>query len=94
MVEFLVVAGLASYGIAIAVAVIRMVIGPTLPDRVLALDIIGVKLISCVAIVSVMLSTTAFLDVILILGILAFISTIAFARYLERGVIIERKRDS
>jgi multicomponent Na+:H+ antiporter subunit F len=94
MVEFLIVAGLASYGIAIAVAVIRMVIGPTLPDRVLALDIIGVKLISCVAIVSVMLSTTAFLDVILILGILAFISTIAFARYLERGVIIERKRDS
>jgi multicomponent Na+:H+ antiporter subunit F len=94
MVEFLVVAGLALYGIAIAIAVIRMIIGPTLPDRVIALDIIGVKLISCIAIVSVMLSTTAFLDVILILGILAFISTIAFARYLERGVIIERKRDS
>lgn len=94
MVEFLVVAGLASYGVAIAVAVIRMIIGPTLPDRVLALDIIGVKLISCIAIVSVMMSTTAFLDVILILGILAFISTIGFARYLERGVIIERKRDS
>ncbi|MFA1819394.1 Na(+)/H(+) antiporter subunit F1 [Virgibacillus oceani] len=94
MVEFLVVAGLAFYGIAIAIAVIRMVIGPTLPDRVLALDVIGVKLISCIAIVSVMLSTTAFLDVILILGILAFISTIALARYMERGVVIERKRDS
>ncbi|WP_164217080.1 Na(+)/H(+) antiporter subunit F1 [Virgibacillus sp. YIM 98842] len=94
MIEYLVVGGLALYGIAIAVAVIRMIIGPTLPDRVLALDIIGVNLISCIAIISVMLSTTAFLDVILILGILAFISTIAFARYLERGVIIERKRDS
>ena len=94
MIEFLVVGGLALYGIAIAVAVIRMIIGPTLPDRVLALDIIGVNLISCIAIISVMRSTTAFRSVILILGILAFISTIAFARYLERGVIIVRKRDS
>ncbi|GAB3792534.1 Na(+)/H(+) antiporter subunit F1 [Virgibacillus kimchii] len=94
MVEFLVVGGLALYGIAIGISLIRMIIGPTLPDRLLALDVIGVKLISCIAIISVMMSTTAFFDVILILGILAFISTIAFARYMERGVIIERKRNS
>ena len=54
---------------------------------------IGVMLVSSIAVISVLLGTTAFLEVILILAILAFISTIAFSKYIERGVIIERKRD-
>lgn len=65
----------------------------SLPDRIVALDMIGVMLVSSIAIVSVMLTTTAFLEVILILAILAFISTIAFSKYIERGVILEYRRD-
>jgi multicomponent Na+:H+ antiporter subunit F len=45
------------------------------------------------AIVSILFETTAFLEAILILGILAFIGTIAFSKFIERGVIIERKSD-
>jgi multicomponent Na+:H+ antiporter subunit F len=44
-----------------------------------------------VAILSILLHTHAFLDIILLLGILSFVGTIAFARYIERGVVIERK---
>ncbi len=81
------------FGIAIAITFIRILIGPTFPDRVIAMDVIGVNLISAIAIVSILFSTRAFYDVILVLGILAFISTVSFSKFLERGVIIERKRN-
>lgn len=81
------------FGVAIAITFIRVIIGPTFPDRVIAMDVVGVNLISCIAIISILFNTRAFYDVILVLGILAFISTISYAKFLEGGVIIERKRD-
>lgn len=81
------------FGVAIIITFIRILLGPTFPDRVIAMDVIGVNLISAIAIVSILFATKAFYDVILVLGILAFISTISFSKFLERGVIIERKRD-
>ncbi|MEG0385055.1 Na(+)/H(+) antiporter subunit F1 [Solibacillus cecembensis] len=77
--------------IAIAISLFRVIKGPSLPDRAIALDTIGVNLISAIAIVSIVLKTKAFLEAILILGILSFIGTIAFSKYIERGVIVERK---
>lgn len=81
------------FAITIAIAVLRMIIGPSMPDRVIAMDVIGVNLLALIGVVSVMYGTKAYLEVILILGILSFISTIAFSKYIERGVIVERKRD-
>lgn len=77
-----------------ALLLFRVVIGPSMPDRAIALDTIGVNLISSIALVSILLNTKAFLEAILILGILAFIGTIAFSKYIERGVIVERKSRS
>ena len=81
------------FALTILVAVIRIILGPSLPDRVVALDVIGVNLIATIAVVSVILNTKAFLEAILILGILSFIGTIAFSKFIERGKIVERKRD-
>ncbi len=92
MIQIMLLTSLALFGVAIVIALIRIILGPTTPDRVIALDIIGVNLLSGIAIISVLLDTNAFLEAILILGILAFISTIAFSKFIERGVIIERKR--
>ncbi|MED3552766.1 Na(+)/H(+) antiporter subunit F1 [Cytobacillus praedii] len=77
--------------LAIIAALYRVVKGPSKPDRVMALDNIGINLLAGVAILSILLHTHAFLDIILLLGILSFVGTIAFARYIERGVVIERK---
>jgi multicomponent Na+:H+ antiporter subunit F len=85
---------LALFMLAIALLLFRVVIGPSMPDRAIALDTIGVNLISSIALVSILLNTKAFLEAILILGILAFIGTIAFSKYIERGVIVERKSKS
>ncbi|RLL42721.1 Na(+)/H(+) antiporter subunit F1 [Oceanobacillus piezotolerans] len=93
MIQTILYFALTLFGIAIAIALFRIVFGPSLPDRVIALDMIGVNLISSMAIISIIIGTTFFLDVILIIGIIAFISTIAFSKYIERGGIIERKRD-
>jgi len=93
MIDTILWISLTLFGIAIFITFIRIVLGPTFPDRVIAMDVIGVNLISAIAIILILFQTKAFLDVILVLGILAFISTISYSKFLERGVIIERKRD-
>jgi len=79
------------FTITIVICLYRVIKGPSLPDRVVALDMIGVNLLPMIAIISILQRTTAYLEVILILGILSFIGTIAFSKFIERGVIIERK---
>ncbi|MEF2247004.1 MULTISPECIES: Na(+)/H(+) antiporter subunit F1 [unclassified Paenibacillus] len=79
--------------ISIVIALYRVVKGPTLPDRILALDSISYSIIGIIAILSILLDSRAYLETILLIGILAFLSTIALCRFLERGVVIERNRD-
>ena len=93
MIQVMLTTSLILFSITIAIAVIRIILGPSMPDRVIGLDVIGVNLIATIAVISVMMNTKAFLEVILILGILSFIGTIAFSKFIERGVIVERKHD-
>lgn len=93
IIDIMLISALVLFGIAILITLVRLILGPSLPDRVISLDMIGVNLISGIAIISILLGTKAFLEVILILAILTFMSTIAFSKYIERGVFIERKRD-
>ena len=74
--------------------IFRVIKGPTTPDRVIALDAIGINLVGITTIVSVLLYTEAFFEVILLIGILAFVGTVSFSKYLQKGVIIERDRNS
>lgn len=65
----------------------------TISDRVLLVDSMTYTIIGIVAVLSIVMDSVAYLESILLLGILAFLSTIALCRYIERGVVIERKRD-
>jgi len=79
--------------VSFVVALVRIFMrSSTVSDRVLLIDSIGFIIIGMVAILSILLDTTAFLESILLIGILAFLSTIALCRFIERGVVIERKR--
>ncbi|WP_172370686.1 Na(+)/H(+) antiporter subunit F1 [Sporosarcina jiandibaonis] len=93
MIQMMITIALVLFAIAIGMAVLRIILGPSMPDRVLALDVIGVNLIASIAVISVLMNTKAFLEAILILGILSFIGTIAYSKFIERGVVVERKRD-
>lgn len=93
MIKMMLTISLLLFSITIVIALIRIIRGPSTPDRVLALDVIGVNLISSIAVISIIQNTKAFLEVILILGILSFIGTIAYTKFIGRGVVVERKRD-
>ncbi|MCM3693454.1 Na(+)/H(+) antiporter subunit F1 [Neobacillus niacini] len=90
MIQGILICSLVFLSFAIFATIFRLVKGPSAPDRIQALDALGINIISGVAIFSVFIRSTGFFEVILLIGILSFIGTIAFARYIERGVVIER----
>lgn len=93
MIETVLQLSLLLLAVAMIGLIYRLVKGPTIPDRVIALDAMGVNLVSITAVLSMLLGTSNYLDVILLIGILAFIGTIAFAKFLEKGEVIEYDRD-
>lgn len=94
LLDILIYIALAILLLAMLMMLYRVVKGPTTADRVIALDSIGIALISVVALLSILLDTTLYFEVILLLSILAFIGTVAFSKFLERGEIIQHDRDN
>jgi multicomponent Na+:H+ antiporter subunit F len=93
MINFILMLSLSVMVISIAICAWRLVKGPSLPDRVAALDTIGINLLAMVAVLSILFRTQAFIEYILLIGILSFIGTMALARYIERGVVLEHGND-
>ena len=79
--------------LAIIGIMIRIFRGPSLPDRLIALDAVGVLLISSIALISIVFDTIFFIDVILLIAIMSFIATVSFAKFIEKGEIIEHDRN-
>jgi multicomponent Na+:H+ antiporter subunit F len=76
---------LAMLPLAAALTFIRLVKGPTLPDRVIAIDLIGVLLVCLLVVVAGVTAQQAFLDVAMVVALVSFVGTVAYARYIERG---------
>ncbi|MBO2944296.1 Na(+)/H(+) antiporter subunit F1 [Paenibacillus sp. F411] len=93
MMDVLLMASLAVLSLAVLGCVYRLIAGPSMNDRIIALDTIGIILLSIVAVLSMLLETMYYFDIILLIGILTFIGTTALARYIERGDVIERDND-
>ncbi|WP_342514820.1 Na(+)/H(+) antiporter subunit F1 [Sporosarcina sp. FSL K6-1522] len=79
--------------LSIAGLLYRVFKGPSTPDRLVALDAIGVMLISAIALLSILFGTGFFIEVILLIAIMSFIGTVAFSKFIEKGEIIERDRN-
>jgi multicomponent Na+:H+ antiporter subunit F len=77
--------GLALLVLAAALAVVRLVRGPGLPDRVVALDFLAVALVSFCGLLALRTGVRALLDVALVLALVGFLATVAFARFAERN---------
>jgi multicomponent Na+:H+ antiporter subunit F len=71
------------------VAGYRVIRGPTTPDRVVGLDTIGTNVVAIATLFAIQSDAGLFVDVALVLAIIGFISTIAVARYVTDGDIIE-----
>ena len=71
--------------VAFAVACVRLVRGPTLPDRVVALELITTIFVGVVAVWAIVSRQTVYLDVGIVLALVGFLSAVAFARYMVLG---------
>jgi multicomponent Na+:H+ antiporter subunit F len=78
--------GIAASMLALAAALtfIRLVLGPTLPDRVIAIDLIGVLIVCLLVVIAGSTAQAAFLDVAMVIALISFVGTVAYARYIER----------
>jgi len=72
-------------------AAIRLFRGPSLPDRVVALDLLAILVVGMIAAHAVRSNQSIYLDVALALALIAFLSTIAFAFHIEKGEVPWRK---
>jgi multicomponent Na+:H+ antiporter subunit F len=68
----------------LVLAVMRLVIGPSAADRIIALDLLAVLAVGFAGVSAVYYEDPVFLDVAVILSLVVFLGTVAFARYLER----------
>ena len=75
---------LTTLAVAAVLAFVRLVRGPTLPDRVIAIDLMGVLIVCLLVVVAASTAERAFLDVAIVIALISFVGTVAYARYVER----------
>ena len=76
-------AALVMVSAALLISFVRLVRGPTLPDRVVAVDLIGVCSVGLMVLGAAVNAERAFLDAAVVIALLGFLGTIAYARYAE-----------
>ncbi|MCW5732217.1 MAG: cation:proton antiporter [Alphaproteobacteria bacterium] len=71
--------------VSMLIVILRAILGPSMADRVLALDLLTTLAIAFVAIVAVLYGQVVYLDVGIALALVGFLATVAFARFIARG---------
>ena len=76
-------------GLAMGCAMLRMMIGPRAQDRILALDTLYVNAMLMMLTFGMREGTSHYFEAALVIGMLGFVSTVALAKFLLRGEVIE-----
>jgi multisubunit Na+/H+ antiporter MnhF subunit len=74
----------------IAMAAYRVIAGPSQPDRVIGLDTIGVNTVGLILVLGMKAGSRVYVDAALVIALLAFLGTVALAKYLAGGTVIDR----
>ncbi len=75
--------------VALILSFIRLVMGPDLPDRILALDTLYINSIALLILLGINLNSTLYFEAALLIAVMGFIATLALSKYLLRGDIME-----
>ena len=86
--------GFAMIFLSIGLAFWRLVRGPSLPDRVVALDMMSIAIVAFCGLATVRYGMAAFLDVALVMALVAFLATVALARFAERQIRRKERSES
>ncbi|ADE36261.1 cation:proton antiporter [Methanohalophilus mahii] len=65
----------------------RIIKGPTIPDRVIAVDSLATVIVVMLGVYSFVQGSVFFMDVALVISIIAFVGTVTIAKYLDEGVV-------
>lgn len=76
-------------GAALVLNFVRLALGPTLPDRILALDTMAINTIALLVLLGIHQDLTEFFEAALLIAMMGFVGTVALCKYLLRGDIIE-----
>lgn len=93
MLDAAILIALIGFLIALVLVAYRVVVGPTVADRILALDAAGALIMGLIVISAMWLRDRNYLAYVVILSLLGFVGTVSFAKYLKRGAVIERDSD-
>lgn len=77
------------FGLALLLCLYRVIVAPTVTDRILALDTMAINVIALLALFGILRGTTIYFEAALLFAMFGFVSTVAYAKYLLRGDIIE-----
>ncbi|MEM9460093.1 MAG: K+/H+ antiporter subunit F [Myxococcota bacterium] len=89
MLDVVATAVLAVLAVAMLLSVVRLFRGPTVPDRILALDTVFVNTVAVLLVLGIVLRTSVYFEAVLIIAMMGFVGTCALAKYLLRGDIME-----
>ncbi|MBA6231776.1 MULTISPECIES: K+/H+ antiporter subunit F [unclassified Colwellia] len=79
----------AMIGLSLLLNVWRLLLGPSIPDRILALDTMYINTIALIILYGMSMGTALYFEAALLIAMLGFVSTVAVCKYLLRGDIIE-----
>jgi multicomponent Na+:H+ antiporter subunit F len=85
MIEFATNIAFALLALAMLFALVRLILGPTLADRILALDVLTTLGIGIIATFAISVGQSVYIDVAISLSLMTFVATISFAKYLISG---------
>lgn len=76
-------------GISLVLNLWRLLVGPTVPDRILALDTMYINSIALIVLYGIKMVSSLYFEAALLIAMLGFVSTVAVCKFLLRGDIIE-----
>ncbi|PKM31792.1 MAG: K+/H+ antiporter subunit F [Gammaproteobacteria bacterium HGW-Gammaproteobacteria-11] len=89
MLQFVIVLCLGIMSVAMLLNLLRLLKGPDLPDRILALDTLYINAIALIILLGLYLGSDLFFEAALLIAVMGFVGTVAIAKHLLRGDIIE-----
>lgn len=77
-----------TFALSMLLCLYRLWIGPSLPDRVLALDTLYINTMALLVLIGLWIKNAIYFEAALMIAMLGFISTIALSRYLAKGKVV------
>jgi multicomponent K+:H+ antiporter subunit F len=89
MLEAVIPVALLLISLALVLNLWRLVLGPSLPDRIIALDTMYINAIALLVLYGIYQGSTFYFEAALLIAVMGFVGTVVLSKYLLRGDIIE-----